>query len=282
MELCVTSEISSRALDGEAIPFAEGAALAARAGFSQMDYSFSAAALLADGWEQAALERQRQAQDAGIALRYAHLPFDYPRDPGKWPDFFEASCRAMELACRFGVECAAVHPCTAMTSGYDPAAAREKALAFLAPYCEYAKQGGLVLALENMRGAGKSSPLVRYATKVDEVWDLAEALDIGVCWDTGHGHISGQAQEPSIKRIAPRLKMLHVNDNFAEDDVHLAPFLGTVDWQGVTAALRAVGFTGAINLEVNANKRPRALRETYAAYMAQAARLLREQAEKKA
>ena len=117
MELCVTSEISSRALDGAAIPFAEGAALAARAGFSQMDYSFSAAALLADGWEQAALERQRQAQDAGIALRYAHLPFDYPRDPGKWPDFFEASCRAMELACRFGVECAAVHPCTAMTSG---------------------------------------------------------------------------------------------------------------------------------------------------------------------
>ena len=87
MELCVTSEISSRALDGAAIPFAEGAALAARAGFSQMDYSFSAAALLADGWEQAALERQRQAQDAGIALRYAHLPFDYPRDPGKWPDF---------------------------------------------------------------------------------------------------------------------------------------------------------------------------------------------------
>ena len=85
MELCVTSEISSRALDGAAIPFAEGAALAARAGFSQMDYSFSAAALLTDGWEQAALERQRQAQDAGIALRYAHLPFDYPRDPGKLP-----------------------------------------------------------------------------------------------------------------------------------------------------------------------------------------------------
>ena len=154
---------------------------------------------------------------------------------------------------------------------------RRNALDFLRPYCDYARKAGLTLALENMRGAGRSADpaIKRFATDTDDVMDLATVLDVGVCWDTGHGHISNQPQAESLSLIAPRLKMLHVNDNFAEDDVHLAPFLGTVDWNGVASALREIGFTGAINLEVNCNKRPLPTRAAYAAYMGEAAKHLR-------
>ena len=278
MELCVTSKLNARTPDGRPIPFAEGAALAAQAGFTQMDYGFSAAALLDDGWKQKALTDWEIAKSVGLTLRYAHLPYDYPKAEKDWPNFFKASCRAIDLACLFEVECAAIHPCTAMVRDYNRSEVREETLTFLHPYCEYAKQAGLVLALENMRGAGKSvgKSIVRYATEVNDLWDLAETLNIGICWDTGHGNISMQEQYTSIKKIEPRLKMMHFNDNFAEDDIHLAPFLGTVDWDSITEALHEIGFAGAVNLEVMCNKRPMALRKAYASYMGQAAKLLHE------
>lgn len=277
MELCVTSKIHARRPDGTAVPFAEALALAKNAGFTQMDYGFSASALLKDGWEENAVQNWQAARDAGVVFRYAHLPYDYPKAPQGWTDFFTASCRAMDLAVRFGVECAAIHPCTSATRDYNHDLLRRNALDFLRPYCDYARKAGLTLALENMRGPGQSADpaLKRYATQVDDVWDLAQTLDIGVCWDTGHGNISAQAQYESLKKIAPRLKMLHVNDNHAEDDVHLAPFLGTIDWDGVARALREINFHGAINLEVNCNNRPLELRAAYAAYMGEAAKHLR-------
>lgn len=277
MALCVTSKIHAWRPDGSAVPFAEAVALAKKSGFTQLDYGFTSAALLREDWEEAAVNDYRTAQKAGLAFRYVHLPYDYPKTADKWPDFFAASCRAMDLAVRFGAECAAIHPCTSMTKDYDHDRMRANALAFLRPYCEYAQKAHLTLALENMRGAGKSADpqIRRYATQVEDLWDLAQTLDIGICWDAGHGNISAQAQYEALKLIAPRLKMLHINDNYAEDDLHLAPFLGTINWQAVAKALCEIGYHGAINLEVTCNKRPLELRDSYAAYMGESAALLR-------
>ena len=277
-DLCVTSKIHAWRTDGSSVPFAEAVALAKKAGFTQLDYGFTSAGLLKEDWEEAALKDYHTAREAGLAFRYAHLPYDYPKTADKWPDFYAASRRAIDLAVRFGVECAAIHPRTSMTKDYDHDLMRTNALDFLRPYCEYAKKAGLTLALENMRGAGKSADpsIKRYATQAEDLWDLAQTLDIGICWDTGHGNISAQAQYESLKLVSPRLKMLHINDNYAEDDLHLAPFLGTVDWQAVSKALHEIGYHGAINLEVTCNKRPIKLRDSYAAYMAESAALLRE------
>ena len=68
--------------------------------------------------------------------------------------------------------------------------------------------------------------------------------------------------------------MVHINDNFAEDDVHLAPFLGRIDWQQTMKALKEIGYSGSMNLEVKCNALPMELRESYAAYMAASGRYL--------
>lgn len=271
LELCVTSKI--RAADS----FSRTMTMAKQVGFTQIDYCFSSAMLLREDWEARAMADWQEARTQGMTFRYAHLPYDYPSVEQDWEHFHTATCRAVDLAVRFGVECAAIHPRTFMTRDYDAERMRQESLDFLRPYCEYAKQQGLVLALENMRGAGRSAdPAIRrYATQAEDVLDLAQTLDMGICWDTGHGHISAQEQAASLRRIGPRLSMLHINDNFAEDDVHLAPFLGRVDWQSVAAALREIGFTGAINLEVNCSGCPLPAREAYIAYMGEAARQLR-------
>ena len=95
-----------------------------------------------------------------MRIRYAHLPFDYPngKSPYDWEDFLEASRRAIGLAVEAGVDCAAIHPRTAMTREYDAEKEHENAVAFLAPYCALVEEAGLVLALENMRGPGQGAP----------------------------------------------------------------------------------------------------------------------------
>ena len=279
MKLCVTSGIIERRENGEKTPFAQTLAFLKEAGFEEMDFSFDTPDLLQDGWQSAFREKFRQAKDAGVRVRYAHLPFDYPNDRSGygWDDFLEASRRAVGLAVEADVDCAAIHPRTAMTREYDAEKEHENAVKFLAPYCALAKEAGLSLALENMRGAGQSAPeeIKRYGTQTAELIRMADELEIGVCWDTGHANISAQDQRISLEMIGKRLRMVHINDNFAEDDVHTAPFLGTVDWKGVCEGLKAVGFSGSINLEVSADTLPEELRLHYARYMAASAEKLR-------
>ena len=280
MKLCVTSDIVSKREDGSAIPFQETLRFLKNAGFEEIDFDLTVPMLLASDWREAFRLALAQAGDAGVRFRYAHLPFDYPRPDGAydWDAFFLASRRAIELAVEAGVDCAAIHPHTFMTRDYDAAREHDEALRFLAPYRDAAREAGLALALENMRGPGRSAPkeIMRYGTETDDLLRLADELDVGVCWDTGHANISAQDQRESIARIGARLLMVHVNDNFAEDDVHIAPFIGNVDWRGVANGLKAANYRGSLNLEVGCNRLPEALRAGYAAYMAASARTLAE------
>ena len=278
MKLCVTSGILSVREDGGAVPFQETLAFLKSVGFEEVDYGFSVPELLANDWQTAFARKLDQAESALVRIRYAHLPFDYPGH-GKgydWADFFTASCRAMELAAAANVDCAAIHPHTKAVQDYDAQREHAAALAFLAPYREHAQKVGLTLALENMRGQGRgaSNPRQRYCTQVEDVIRLAEELDMGICWDTGHANISAQAQSASLIQIGNRLKMVHINDNWAQGDIHIAPFLGNTDWRDVVKGLKAVNFTGSLNLEVKCNKLPQAARPAYAAYMAASAKVL--------
>lgn len=100
--------------------------------------------------------------------------------------------------------------------------------------------------------------------------------------ETNDTYILRNAKTLAILKVAPRLKELHMNDNFADGDIHIAPFIGNVDWQGVVRALRAIGYCGAVNLEVTTNGLPPDLRQPYAVYMGKAARRLSNMIEAKA
>lgn len=277
MKLCVTSKIITQRQDGSEIPFAETLLFLKRAGFEEIDLSLEPL-LRAPDREAWMGERLRLCERAGIRIRYAHLPYHYPKDEDAagWTDFDAATRCAIDFAKRAGADCAAVHPHCFMTRDYDPEREHTHALRFLTPYQDYAVQQGFSLALENMRGPGKSADpaLRRFGMDANEIISLADELEMGVCWDTGHGNISGQAQYAAITAIGSRLRMVHLNDNFAEDDVHLALFLGNADWKQIAAGLAAVGYRGSLNTEVSCNRLPDTLRPEYAACMAAAVRQL--------
>lgn len=280
MELCVTSDIIRPNGNNSFMPLSNTFSFVKQAGFNEIDWNLTAQALIGDAWETNCNSVIDAAASVGVRIRYAHLPFDYPNNSSKysWDDFFIATCRAMRMAVAAGVDCAAIHPRTVMTSDYNATDEHEKALQFLTSYRDYAKQCGLVLALENMRGPGKYAPakIERYCTQVDDLIQLADELEIGVCWDTGHANISAQDQMRSLSKIGNRLKMIHINDNWATDDLHLAPFLGNIDWLEVTNGLRSISYHGSMNLEVSCGKLPPDLQLIYANYMASSARMLAE------
>lgn len=280
MKLCVTANILTRCTAGTQEEFHEAMNFVKQAGFKEVDFPFNTPMMLRENWKEDIRAKAAIAKEAGVHIRYAHLPFDYPKEGCGygWEEFETASFRAMDMAKELGVDCAAVHPRTYMTREYDAEREHEEALRFMKPYCEYARKIGLALGLENMRGPGQSAPkeIRRFCEEVDDLIGMADELGTGICWDTGHANISAQAQKESLIKVGKRLKMVHINDNFAEDDVHIAPFVGNVDWNGVAEGLKAVNYQGSLNLEVNCRKLPEEVRAGYAAYMAAAAAKLRD------
>lgn len=278
MKLSVSTLIIRNKEDGSPVPFAEVVEFAKEAGFEAFDMSLQSRFYAQEGWQHEIDSRAELAERAGIPIKTMHLPYDYPRvdSPENWARFNEATYHAIDQVKRIGAACAAIHPRSSMTSVYDADEEFEAACAFLSPFCEYAQKTGVNLAIEIMRGAGRSAPahIRRFGTDVNDLIRLADAMGQGICWDTGHANISMQEQYKSLIKIGSRLRMLHVNDNFAEDDIHLAPFLGNINWGGFIKGLREVGFKGDMNLEVNCKKMPEALWKPYAAVMAASGRQL--------
>ena len=162
-------------------------------------------------WERELEARGEALAKAGMRVKYVHLPYDYPAadDAEGWARYDEAVCRGVDWTRRYGADCAAIHPRTFMTEDYDPEQEYEDALAFLRPFCEYAHGADVVLAIEIMRGAGRSVParIRRFGTDIGDLIRMADALDEGICWDTGHAQISMQDPCRSIFRVGRRLRI---------------------------------------------------------------------------
>ncbi len=72
------------------------------------------------------------------------------------------------------------------------------------------------------------------------------------CWDTGHANCEG-SQYDDIMALGDELFAIHYNDNHANGDEHIAPFLGTMNHDEVINALVDVGYKGYFTLECDSS-----------------------------
>jgi len=63
-------------------------------------------------------------------------------------------------------------------------------------------------------------------------------LNVNVCFDVGHAHMRGSVENEYLL-LKPRIRSTHVHDNNGNDDSHLFPGKGTVDWARAMDLLRS-------------------------------------------
>ena len=286
-QILIPSRYYAYRSDGGRYPLSAMADFAAENGFSGVDLSLDRFDTTDDGLP-GTLEAFRRRQAArGLTMPACHLPFYMPSpdDANAMRRFTGEQSAALRTAAGLGVRIAVIHPIVRHGSRQSPAGGtgedawlREN-IACLTPLRELAARTGVTLAVENM--AGRPDPDAPgetvYGTRAAHIAALADALDCGICWDFGHAHITG-ADSPgvSLAAVGRRLALVHIHDNDGMTDSHALPGEGSIDWDAAMAGLRAVGYTGCMDMELKSSDLPddRQLRALHAAQALAAARRL--------
>lgn len=128
----------------------------------------------------------------------------------------------------------------------------------LEPYC---KAKGVRIAIENMI----CTPAKYQFEKLDRLFERYEIEFMGFCCDTGHAAlVCPEDTLAFINRYKDRLIALHMDDNHLIDwsrskdpdgaiqksDLHLIPFDGACDWDGICRAIADSPYQLPLNLEV--------------------------------
>ena len=102
-----------------------------------------------------------------------------------------------------------------------------------------AQELGVALAIENL-------PPGLLGAEPQDLVTIMEEFDsplVGICLDTGHANLTGGCGR-WLDAIGSRINMVHLHDNCGDEDTHLPPGMGTVDWGDLKARVRACGYTG--------------------------------------
>lgn len=119
----------------------------------------------------------------------------------------------------------------------------EAALSSIEHLRAFARQLGVTLLVENTPN-DLATP--------ERIKELLRALhypDLGVCFDTGHAHITGTVHQ-AFDVLGDRVCSTHVHDNLGDRDSHLWPGKGTIDWNQTMQSLRSAPNAPALLLEI--------------------------------
>ncbi len=119
-----------------------------------------------------------------------------------------------------------------------------------------AEKAGVKIAFENTEGE-------EYLfTLFDAFWDRK---NVGFCWDTGHEMCYNHSQD-LLAKLGDKLIATHLNDNLGikdfggeitwHDDLHLLPFDGIANWQGIADRLDKCGYNDILTFELITKSKP--------------------------
>lgn len=223
-----------------------------------------------DDWKFEAEKIARAVDDTGIKLAQCHLPFKGKKVKCHTPEnleyYYEMFYRAIDVAAFLEIPWGVIHPNTLRGEGLSDDECARINHEENDRYIEYALNKNINIAYENMVLGNCAG----YCTYVDQLVHLIDSYSddrIGACLDTGHANMVYNDQYDAIIKLGHRLHCTHINDNLGKDDLHLAPFSGTVKWESVMKALRDIDYPGVLNLEIGLNNSaPENLKDAGALY----------------
>src|SRR5439155_18210829 len=79
--------------------------------------------------------------------------------------------------------------------------------------------------------------------RIDEFRRVSQLTDVGICYDSGHGHLQGLTGDLDF------VNATHIHDNHGEQDEHLWPFDGNIDWPAFIEKLVLAKYSGHFMFE---------------------------------
>ena len=154
-----------------------------------------------------------------------------------------------ELALALGGPLVVVHCSTIRREGVSP---QERALRVaqlrksIHDLGLFGQNTGVTYAFENLPGY---HPVGWDVRELAGILDEVGAPNTGMCFDTGHANMVGDAAA-AVRHAAAQMIYLHVSDNGSREDEHLMPTHGTIDFDALARAVHQVGYGGTMMLEV--------------------------------
>lgn len=163
---------------------------------------------------------------------------------------------AFVSANRYGCKNMVIHPHT-MWPVWDNKflkKCRSVNIEFFKMALEWAYKYDVDICLENMITTEKLYGYCANPVELKELHDLLNNKKIKYCVDTGHANYSGYATDDVIEILGEDVKVLHIQDNFGNNDGHCMPPFGNIDWQKTAKALARINYSGNINFEINGER----------------------------
>jgi sugar phosphate isomerase/epimerase len=112
----------------------------------------------------------------------------------------------------------------------------------------FAKPLGVRILLENISNE-LSTP-----DKLVEFIQATHFDDVGVCFDVGHAHIMSSIPE-AYEILKSHIRSTHVHDNKKDEDSHLWPGEGSINWKETVDLLRSAPHTLPLVLEIEKDEK---------------------------
>ena len=243
-------------------------------GYDAVDFCFHPLVFV-DGKEDRIIAEIKENLDkAGLACSQVHLPFyDLTLPSNCYDDFVEHQMRgAFKAMTVLGAKWGAWHPVSATECNHDRKVAMKANQEMLKRHLETAEKYGVGIAVENI-----FAPF--FSWQVEDHIELIESMNsplVGACWDFGHANlqVSERGRIEDFRMIVDKIKILHVNDNHACEDRHLAPGFGNAQFNELLPILFKSGFNGFFNMECGVPRRNPEITSIYYGAMAKCAKIL--------
>ena len=207
------------------------------------------------GWlEERDMAAVRACGDSlGLRLQSVHAPFGkvdslwYPDE--RTEPTMQRLLTSFRDSAAIGAPIVVIHPFITFTRNQ----ATQAGIDNYGILVEEAKKLGIKLAIENVEGEAYLDALMEA---------FKDQSHVGFCWDTGH-EMCYNRHRNLLADYGERLLCTHLNDNLGikspeglitfHDDLHLLPFDGIANWQGIADRLVGCGFDGPLTFELKLN-----------------------------
>ncbi len=231
-------------------------------GFDSVDFSFFTNQDAEDfilkqsdeALERFCLKLKTVAEEIGLVIGQTHAPY-YFIAPEKLleREFIHIFEQAIKATAYLGSNYIVVHPVLVVDPENNHDLVMKINKAFFGALQPLAIKLGVKIAIENLcfvppvKWPGLASATFSAAKLKQLIDEMGEGFC--ACLDTGHAFFSGQNPAEFARMLGDRLQVLHMQDGDGEDDSHVPPTLGRIDWDDFVKALVEVDYQGVLSME---------------------------------